>query len=183
MFPTTRPRRLRRTPALRDLVRETWLRPSDFVYPLFVRHGKGVKAEIASMPGQYHFSPDTLVDEAGAALEDGVRAVLLFGIPDRKDERGSEAWDDGAAVQTGVRDLKSAYPDLLVVTDVCLCEYTSHGHCGLVARAGGIRWSTPFAGHRHVQGDGRCELQDRRGRIRRRERECFVEPGTANFAG
>jgi porphobilinogen synthase len=132
MFPTTRPRRLRRTPALREMVRETRLAPTDFVYPLFVKLGKGVKTEIGSMPGQYHLSPDTLVEEVGAAREDGVRAVLLFGIPDHKDERGSEAWDDGAAVQAGVRDLKRAYPDVLVLTDVCLCEYTSHGHCGVI---------------------------------------------------
>jgi porphobilinogen synthase len=132
MFPVTRPRRLRRSATLRNLVRETRLAPSDFIYPLFVRHGKGVRTEIGSMPGQYHFSPDTLVEEAGAAIEDGVRAVLLFGIPDAKDERGSEAWSDDAAVQTGVRDLKRAHPDLLVVTDICLCEYTSHGHCGVV---------------------------------------------------
>jgi porphobilinogen synthase len=132
MFPVTRPRRLRRTAALREMVRETRLAPTDFIYPLFVRRGKGVRVEIGSMPGQYHLSPDTLVDEVGAAIEDGVRAVLLFGIPDAKDERGSEAWDDAAAVQTGVRELKRAFPDILVITDICLCEYTSHGHCGVV---------------------------------------------------
>jgi len=132
MFPTTRLRRLRRSAALRDMVRETRLVPTDFIYPLFVRHGKGVRTEIGSMPGQYHLSPDTLVDEVGAAIEDGVRAVLLFGIPEAKDERGSEAWDDGGAVQTGVRELKRAFPDALVLTDICLCEYTSHGHCGVV---------------------------------------------------
>jgi porphobilinogen synthase len=132
MFPVTRPRRLRRSPALRDMVRETRLAPTDLVYPLFVKHGKGVRAEIGSMPEQFHLSPDTLVDEVGAALEDGVRAVLLFGIPEEKDASGSEAWDDGAAVQTGVRALKRAFPDALVITDICLCEYTSHGHCGVV---------------------------------------------------
>jgi porphobilinogen synthase len=132
MFPVTRPRRLRRLPALRDMVRETRLAPTDLVYPLFVRQGKGVRAEIGSMPEQFHLSPDTLVEEVGAALEDGVRAVLLFGIPEAKDARGSEAWDDGAAVQTGVRALKSAFPDAIVITDICLCEYTSHGHCGVV---------------------------------------------------
>ena len=137
MFPTSRPRRLRRTPALRDLTRETWLRPSALVYPLFVRKGRGIKQEIASMPGQYHFSPDTIVKEASAALEDGVRAVLLFGLPDAKDPQGSEAWDDGGAVQLAVAALKKAFPDLLVITDVCLCEYTSHGHCGVV-EAGGV---------------------------------------------
>jgi len=132
MFPVTRPRRLRRSAALREMVRETRLAPTDLIYPLFVRHGKGVRTEIGSMPEQFHLSPDTLVEEVGAAREDGVRAVLLFGIPEAKDERGSEAWDDGAAVQTGVRALKKAYPDVLVITDICLCEYTSHGHCGVV---------------------------------------------------
>ena len=132
MFPITRPRRLRRTAALREMVRETRLHPSNFIYPLFVRSGRGVKDEIRSMPGQFHFSPDTIVDEAGSAWEDGVRAVLLFGLPDQKDELGSEAWDDAGAVQTAVRELKRAHPDLLVLTDVCLCEYTSHGHCGVV---------------------------------------------------
>jgi porphobilinogen synthase len=114
------------------MVRETRLAPTDLIYPLFVRHGKGVRTEIGSMPEQFHLSPDTLVEEVGAAREDGVRAVLLFGIPEAKDERGSEAWADGAAVQTGVRELKRAYPDVLVITDICLCEYTSHGHCGVV---------------------------------------------------
>jgi porphobilinogen synthase len=132
MFPVTRPRRLRRSAPLREMVRETRLAPTDLVYPLFVRHGKGIRTEIGSMPEQFHLSPDTLVEEVGAAVEDGVRAVLLFGIPEAKDERGSEAWDDGAAVQTGVRALKRAYPDVLVITDICLCEYTSHGHCGVV---------------------------------------------------
>jgi porphobilinogen synthase len=132
MFPLARPRRLRRTPAMRDLVRETSLDPGDFVYPLFVRQGDGIKTEIASMPGNYHFSVDRLVEEVGQAREDGVRSVLLFGIPERKDDQGSEAWDDAAAVQSAVRRLKSDFSDLIVITDVCLCEYTSHGHCGVV---------------------------------------------------
>jgi porphobilinogen synthase len=132
MFPTARPRRLRRTAALRALVRETTLRAEDLIYPLFVCPGSGIKREISAMPGQYHFSVDALVEEVGAAREDGVGAVILFGIPARKDETGSEAWDDEAAVQRGVRALREAYPELLVVTDVCLCEYTSHGHCGVV---------------------------------------------------
>ena len=99
MFPTTRPRRLRRSGVLRDLVRETRLAPADFIYPLFVKHGKGVRDPIGSMPGQFHLSPDTLVEEVGAARQDGVKAVLLFGLPERKDATGSEAWDDGGAVQ------------------------------------------------------------------------------------
>jgi porphobilinogen synthase len=132
MFPTARPRRLRRTPALRDMVRETRLHASDFIYPLFVCPGSGIKNEISSMPGNYHFSVDRVVEEVGAAREEGILSVILFGIPARKDETGSEAHDDGAAVQSAVRALKKAYPDLVVVTDVCLCEYTSHGHCGVV---------------------------------------------------
>ena len=133
MFPLDRPRRLRRTSALRALVREVRLDPADLVYPLFVRSGSGVRDEIESMPGQYHFTPDTLVEEAGAAQEQGIRAVLLFGLPDAKDAQGSEAWDDEAAVQTAVRELKRHLPQLAVITDVCLCEYTDHGHCGVVA--------------------------------------------------
>jgi porphobilinogen synthase len=132
MFPIARPRRLRRTAAIRDLVRETALDARDFIYPLFVRHGDGVKREIASMPGNYHLSVDRLVEEVGGAMEDGVRSVILFGLPDKKDATGSEAWDDEAAVQTAVRRLKADFPELIVVTDVCLCEYTSHGHCGVI---------------------------------------------------
>lgn len=132
MFPTIRPRRLRRHATLRALVRETRLSPDSFVYPLFVRHGKGVRDEITSMPGIFHFSPDTLLEEVGAAREDGVRAVILFGLPEQKDAQGSEAWADDAAVQTAVRQIKAAYDDVLVLTDVCLCEYTDHGHCGVV---------------------------------------------------
>ncbi len=132
MFPETRPRRLRRTAALRDLVRETRLHPSEFIYPLFVKHGKGVKTEIGAMPGNYHWSPDTLIDEVGAAREEGVRSLILIGIPDHKDEQGSEAYDDAAAVQESARRIKSSFPDVVVMTDICLCEYTSHGHCGIV---------------------------------------------------
>ena len=132
MYPVVRPRRLRRTPAIRDMVRETSLDAADFIYPLFVCPGTGIKNEISAMPGNYHFSVDRVVEEVGAAIEEGVRSVILFGIPERKDEVGSEAHDDGAAVQSAVRALKKAYPALVVVTDVCLCEYTSHGHCGVV---------------------------------------------------
>jgi len=132
MFPVTRPRRLRRSEALRAMVRETHVRPTDLVYPLFVVPGKRVRREIGAMPGNFHLSVDELLPEVAAARADGIGAVLLFGIPERKDERGSEAYDDSAAVQTGVRALKDRHPELIVITDVCLCEYTSHGHCGLV---------------------------------------------------
>ncbi len=132
MFPIARPRRLRRTAAIRDLVRETQLDARDFVYPLFVCPGEGVKREISSMPGNYQLSVDMLVREVTGAVEDGVRAVILFGLPASKDETGSEAWDDEAAVQTAVRRLKETHPELIVMTDVCMCEYTSHGHCGVI---------------------------------------------------
>ena len=132
-FPIVRPRRLRRSAPLRDMVRETTLDAADLVYPLFVQAGAGARSEIAAMPGQYRLSVDRLVDEVGQARDEGVRAVLLFGLPERKDEIGSPAWDDEAPVQRAVRALKEAYRDVLVITDVCLCEYTSHGHCGVIA--------------------------------------------------
>ena len=125
-------RRLRRSRALRDLVRETRLSPQGFVYPLFVTHGEGVRREIESMPGQYQLSLDQLPAEAEELRSLGIPAVLLFGLPASKDDAGSEAYDDDGIVQRAVRTLKGVAPDLAVITDVCLCEYTSHGHCGVV---------------------------------------------------
>jgi porphobilinogen synthase len=125
-------RRLRRTQALRDLVRESELGPRHLVQPLFVVAGEGLRQEIPSMPGIERFSISELVGEAGEIAAAGVRAVLLFGIPADKDEQGSGAYDDEGIVQMAVRALKEAQPDLTVITDVCLCEYTSHGHCGFV---------------------------------------------------
>jgi porphobilinogen synthase len=125
-------RRLRRTRALRDLVRETELSPRHLVQPLFVVAGEGVNEEIASMPGISRYSISEMVGEAGEVLAAGVPAVILFGVPAEKDETGSGAYDDEGVVQLAVRALKEAHPDLLVITDVCLCEYTSHGHCGFV---------------------------------------------------
>ena len=127
-----RPRRLRRTAAMRAMVRETRLSPDMFVYPLFVRSGEALRREIGSMPGVYQMSVDEIVKEAAAAKADGIPAVLLFGLPDQKDVTGSASYDSEAPVQTAVRALKQEVPGLLVITDVCLCEYTSHGHCGLV---------------------------------------------------
>ncbi|MGA2263676.1 MAG: porphobilinogen synthase [Acidobacteriota bacterium] len=131
-FPVTRLRRTRMNEVIRGMVRETHLSPGQFLYPLFVCPGEGVKREIGSMPGNYHWSVDTLVEEARSVKALGIAGVLLFGIPESKDERGSSAYDDGGIVQRAVRALKREVKDLLVVTDVCLCEYTSHGHCGLV---------------------------------------------------
>jgi porphobilinogen synthase len=127
-----RPRRLRRTDALRRLVRETHLRPEDFIYPMFVVPGKGVRQAVPSMPGVFRCSVDQLIKEAREAYEVGVPGVLLFGLPEKKDETGSEAASPKGAVQQAVRALKKQVPELLVITDVCLCGYTSHGHCGLI---------------------------------------------------
>jgi porphobilinogen synthase len=127
-----RPRRWRRTSTLRDLVRETSLDPRDFVYPLFVRPGEGVREPIESMPGIAQLSVDALAAEAAELDELGIGAVLLFGIPSEKDELGSESHAEDGVVQQAARALKAASPDLVVLTDVCLCEYTSHGHCGLL---------------------------------------------------
>jgi porphobilinogen synthase len=128
-----RPRRLRRREGLRRMVRETHLRPEDFIYPMFAVPGSRVRQEVPSMPDVYRLSPDLLVDEAKAALDLGVPAVLLFGLPSRKDDTGSEAASPKGAVQQAVRLLKKKLPDLVVITDVCLCGYTTHGHCGLLS--------------------------------------------------
>jgi porphobilinogen synthase len=127
-----RPRRLRRTAAIRRMVRETVLTPADFIYPMFVAPGKVVRQEVAAMPGVARLSVDLLVDEAKSVWDAGVPAVLLFGLPQKKDDTGSEAASPRGAVQHAVRVLKKALPELVVITDVCLCGYTSHGHCGIV---------------------------------------------------
>jgi porphobilinogen synthase len=131
-FPIHRPRRLRRTEALRGFVRETRLSVRSLIYPLFVCPGTQVKSEIKSMPGNYRWSVDLLVEECRDAYGLGVPAVILFGIPESKDERGSGAYDPDGIVQRAVRAVKKALPDLMVICDVCLDEYTSHGHCGLI---------------------------------------------------
>ena len=132
VFPAHRPRRLRRTPLLRRMVRETELSPSDFILPLFVCPGKGIREDIAPMPGCHRLSVDEIVAEGQEAAELGVPGVILFGIPPRKDPEGTGAWAEDGIVQQAVRALKASIPDLLVVTDVCLCEYTDHGHCGKI---------------------------------------------------
>jgi porphobilinogen synthase len=131
-FPATRMRRLRRTKALRELVRETELSPRHLVQPLFVVAGEGVREEVPSMPGIERFSISELVAEATELQAAGIGAVILFGVPASKDEAGSGAYDPEGVVQMAVRALKETHPDLVVITDVCLCEYTSHGHCGVV---------------------------------------------------
>ena len=136
-FPATRLRRLRSTPVLRDLVRETRLSPSDLVLPLFVQTAAG-REPIESMPGVERLSISAAVEEAGVAHALGLPAVLLFGIPDHKDAAGSGAYDDDGIVQLATRAIKDAHPELLVMTDVCLCEYTDHGHCGLLGPGGTV---------------------------------------------
>ncbi len=131
-IPYYRPRRLRINETLRSMVRETRLSPSNFIYPLFVCPGRGVKKEISSMPGNYNLSIDWLVEECTQLERLGIPAIMLFGLPSSKDESGSEAYADDGIVPQAVRAIKSAAQGLLVITDVCLCEYTSHGHCGQI---------------------------------------------------
>ena len=131
-FPVTRLRRLRHSAAIRDMFRETSLSKADLIYPLFIVEGENVKKEISSMPGQYQLSIDNVISECAELESLGIKSVLLFGIPLEKDEVGSGAYADSGIIQRATRAIKSNFPDMLVITDVCLCEYTSHGHCGVV---------------------------------------------------
>jgi porphobilinogen synthase len=131
-FPTQRPRRLRRTPTLRRMVRETLLTPDDFIYPLFVVHGAKQQRAIHSMPGQHQWSVDMLPRQAEEIASLGIPAVILFGLPATKDAIGSENYDENGIVQQAIRTIKDAVPELVVITDVCMCEYTDHGHCGIL---------------------------------------------------
>jgi porphobilinogen synthase len=148
-FPTIRLRRLRYNPAVRRLVRETQLAPSELILPLFVRPGEGARREIASMPGHAQLSPDLIAAEAREAAELGLGGVILFGIPSHKDHVGSDSYADDGIVQQGIRAVKNAAPDLLCVTDVCFCEYTDHGHCGVLDQS---------TGHTDVNNDATLEL-------------------------
>jgi len=131
-FPQYRPRRMRANETIRRMVRETTLSPDNFIYPLFVTHGKGVKKEISSMPGNYQQSIDSLVKDCEEVYSLGIPSVILFGIPEHKDELGTEAYSDEGIVQHAIKAIKNKLPDLMVITDVCMCEYTSHGHCGVI---------------------------------------------------
>jgi porphobilinogen synthase len=131
-FPINRPRRMRRTEGLRRMVRETRLAPEDFILPLFVCPGRDVKRAVESMPGVAQLSADNAAREARETFAAGVPAVILFGLPERKDAQGSEAWKDSGAVQNAIREIKERVPGMVVITDVCLCEYTDHGHCGVI---------------------------------------------------
>ncbi|MGD0597370.1 MAG: porphobilinogen synthase [Sedimentisphaerales bacterium] len=144
-FPNTRMRRLRVSGSMRRLVRETTVTVNNLVYPLFVRKGNRIKEPIKSMADCFHFSPDTIVKEAEDIAKLGIPAVLLFGLPDKKDKTGSEAWSEDGAVQDAIRQIKKAVPELVVITDVCLCAYTSTGHCGVIKDA-------------QIDNDATCEL-------------------------
>ncbi len=132
MYPTTRLRRMRRTPQLRQMVRETHLMPHNFIAPLFVVHGTGIREEIGSMPGQYRMSIDVLVAHCHTLYQLGVGGVILFGIPKSKDATGSEGYSDEGIVQQAIRAIKGELPDFVVIADICMCEYTDHGHCGII---------------------------------------------------
>ena len=158
-FPTDRPRRLRRSPLIRDMVRETRLHRDQLIYPLFVVPGTGIKTEIKGFEGVYHHSVDRLVDTCRhAAGELGLKAVLLFGIPEAKDPEGSGAWVEDGIVQQACRALKKANVKLEIITDVCLCEYTSHGHCGVFRPTDGPPGETPHPRTRSG-GDGAVSRQ------------------------
>jgi len=131
-YPDYRPRRMRRTENLRRMIRETRLAPEDFIYPLFVVPGSGIAKPIGSLPGQFNYSVDKAVDAAKEAADLGIPAVILFGVPERKDAVGSEAWKESGVVQKAIRAIKKACPDLVVMADACFCEYTDHGHCGVL---------------------------------------------------
>jgi porphobilinogen synthase len=135
-FPTARPRRLRISPQIREMVRETSLEPADLIYPLFISHGRNLRSEISSMPGIFNQSPDMAVEEIRSIAGSGIRAVLLFGIPATKDPIGSENFAPDGIIQQAIRLIKDAFPEMVVITDVCMCEYTDHGHCGILNEGG-----------------------------------------------
>ncbi|MFC0212624.1 porphobilinogen synthase [Paenibacillus chartarius] len=150
-FPTVRHRRLRGSAALRSLVKETRLAVQDLIYPIFVTHGTGVKEEIPSMPGVYHFSLDLLRQEIDEVVQLGIPGILLFGVPETKDACGSSAYDENGIVQQATRLIKSWYPGLLIIADTCLCQFTDTGHCGVVKHH-------PVTGHAEIDNDESLEL-------------------------
>jgi len=167
MFPTTRLRRLRYHPAVRELVRATRLAPANLILPLFVRPGRGVSLPIASMPGHAQLSPDMLAEQVGQAVELGLGGVLLFGIPAVKDAVGSDAMSDAGIVAQAVRAVKQSAKDFLVITDVCCCEYTDHGHCGIIGRS---------TGRLDVENDATLELLAKQALVHARAGADMVAP-------
>jgi porphobilinogen synthase len=167
MFPTTRLRRLRYHPSVRQLVRETRLSPANLILPLFVRPGHGISEPIGSMPGHSQISPDMLADEISQAVELGLGGVLLFGIPDKKDALGSDAMSDSGIVAQAIRAAKQGAKDFLVVTDICCCEYTDHGHCGAIGRS---------TGRLDVENDATLELLAKQALVHARAGADMVAP-------
>ncbi len=137
-FPTVRPRRLRRNQIIRDMVAETTLTINDFVYPIFVIEGKDIKNPVKSMPGIYQLSLEYAIEEAKEAFDLGIKSIILFGIPGKKDEMGSEAYSEDGIIARAIHEIKSKLPDSIVIADACLCEYTSHGHCGVLDKNGNV---------------------------------------------
>ena len=157
-FPKIRMRRLRSSAPMRRLVRQTALSVDDLVYPLFVRQGKGLKAPIKTMTDCFHFSPDTIAAEAVEVASLNIPAVLLFGLPGKKDDIGSQAWAEDGVVQRSIREIKKAAPQLLVITDVCLCEYTDHGHCGVIKACPELVPKVRSRENGKIDNDPTCEL-------------------------
>ncbi|WP_353096526.1 porphobilinogen synthase [Tissierella praeacuta] len=133
-----RTRRLRRNPFIRDMVRETKLSVDDFIYPLFIVEGENIKKEISSMKGVYHFSIDKVLEEIKEVIDLGIKSIILFGIPEHKDKIGSEAYSNQGIIQRAIKEIKNKFPEIYIVTDICMCEYTSHGHCGIVMDNGDV---------------------------------------------
>lgn len=170
-----RPRRLRLTPAIRRLARETTLQPADFIYPLFVRHGEGQRLPIDSMPGQAQLTVDLLADEAREIARLGILAVLLFGIPAQKDAIGSDNFHDDGIIPSAIRAIKAAAPDLLVISDMCFCEYTEHGHCGLINSPGHDRYD-PRLPAGYLLNDDTLELLGRASAVHARAGADIIAP-------
>jgi porphobilinogen synthase len=155
--PTNRPRRLRRTALLRQMVRETRLSPDDFIYPLFIRYGQDIQQPIRSMPGQFQWSVDRVVEEVRSAYRLGIPAVILFGIPETKDACGSENYDAEGIIPRAIRAIKDAVPEMLVISDMCFCEYTDHGHCGVINQRGEAHYN-PHLPEGYLLNDPTLEL-------------------------
>lgn len=174
-FPQARPRRLRRTAALRQLVQETTLSPQDFVYPLFVREGKDIQNPIQSMPGQYQWSVDRLVHETREVASLGIPAIILFGIPSAKDAWGSENYSSEGIVPRAIRAIKDALPDLLIISDMCFCEYTDHGHCGIINQAGSKHY-TPYLSEGYLLNEPTLEILRRASLVHARAGTDIIAP-------
>ena len=170
-----RPRRLRISPAIRDLTRENTLAPADFIYPLFVRHGENLRVAIESMPGQSQLTVDLLADEAREIRDLGIRAVILFGIPEAKDACGSDNYREGGIIPRAIHAIKEAAPDLLAISDMCFCEYTDHGHCGIINAPGHAHYN-PRLPRGYLLNDATLELLGRASAVHARAGADIIAP-------